>query len=116
MTAATLALCFLVTKAIFFTADNGFRTEADGGPIVCQTGADCVFERYLAAGQGPALEAAGITTVDEFTAFYWQEQLGTAATVFVLGVLGGLGGAAIYGIARPRPRPAATASGGGAGA
>ena len=75
-----------------------------------------MFERYLAEGQGPDFEAAGITTVDEFTAFYWQEQLGTAGTVFVLGVLGGLGGAAIYGIARPRPRPAATASGGGAGA
>lgn len=105
LTAVTLALCFLLTKWVFFTADNGFRTEADGGPLSCETGADCVYQRYLAAGQGSALEEAGITNVDEFTAFYWQEQLGTAATVFVLGVLGGLGGAGIYGIARPRSRP-----------
>ncbi len=110
LSAATLALCFLLTKFVFFTADNGFRTEADGGPLTCETGAPCVYARYLAAGQGPALEAAGITNVDEFTAFYWQEQLGTAGTVFVLGVLGGLGGAGIYGITRPRPRADAAAT------
>ena len=39
LTAATLALCFLLTKFVFFTADNGFRTEADGGPLTCETGA-----------------------------------------------------------------------------
>lgn len=103
LTAATLALLFLGTKWIFFSADNGYRSAADGGPIPgCQTGAGCVFARYLAEGKGPEFEAAGITTVDEFTAFYWREQLGTASTVFVLVLLGGLGGAAIYGIARPK--------------
>ncbi len=113
LTAVTLALCFLGTKAIFFSADNGYRSTADGGPIPgCQAGADCVYERYLAEGKGPDFEAAGIMNVDDFTAFYWREQLGTAATVFVLGVLGGLGGAAIYGIARPRAAgPAATGGG-----
>lgn len=113
VTALTLALCFLVTKWIFFSADNGYRNAAGGGPIAgCETGADCVWQRYLAEGMGPELEAAGITTVEEFTAFYWSEQLGTASTVFVLGLLGGLGGAAIYGIARPRPWRASAASGG----
>jgi hypothetical protein len=106
LTAATLALLFLVTKSVFFSADNGYRSAADGGPIAgCETGAGCVYARYLEAGKGPELEAAGITNVDEFTAFYWREQLGTAATVFVLGILGGLGGAAIYGIARPKAAP-----------
>jgi hypothetical protein len=111
LTAVTLALCFLGTKAIFFTADNGYRSAADGGPIAgCQTGADCVYQRYLAEGKGPDFEAAGIMNVDDFTAFYWGEQLGTAVTVFVLGVLGGLGGAAIYGIARPKAAAPATTS------
>ena len=110
--ALTLALCFLVTKWIFFTADNGYRSAADGGPIAgCETGADCVYQRYLAEGKGPEFEAAGITNVDEFTAFYWREQLGTAGTVFLLGLLGGLGGAAIYGIARPKTQSASTATG-----
>jgi len=107
LTAATLALCFLLTKWVFFSADNGYRSAADGGPIVgCETGAGCVYARYLEAGKGPELEAAGITNVDEFAAFYWREQLGTAGTVFVLGLLGGIGGAAIYGIARPKAAPA----------
>jgi len=111
LTAATLALLFLATKWIFFSADNGYRSAADGGPIAgCETGAGCVYARYLEAGKGPELEAAGITNVDEFTAFYWREQLGTAGTVFVLAFLGGLGGAMIYGIARPKatqPAPGA---------
>jgi hypothetical protein len=103
LTALALVLCFIFTKWIFFTADNGYRSAADGGPIAgCRTGADCVYQRYLADGKGPAFEEAGIANVDDFTAFYWREQLGTAGTVFVLGVLGGLGGAAIYGIARPK--------------
>ena len=103
LTALTIALCFLVTKWIFFSADNGYRNAADGGPIAgCETGADCVYQRYLAEGKGPEFEAAGIHDVDDFSAFYWREQLGTAGTVFVLTLLGGLGGAAIYGIARPR--------------
>ena len=103
LTALTLALCFLLTKWIFFSADNGYRNTAGGGPIAgCEMGADCVYQRYLAEGKGPEFEAAGITNVDEFAAFYWGEQLGTAGTIFVLGFLGGLGGAAIYGIARPK--------------
>ena len=102
----TLALCFLATKWIFFSADNGYRNAADGGPIAgCDTGAGCVYARYLAEGKGPEFEAAGIRNADEFGAFYWREQLGTAGTVFVLGVLGGLGGAAIFGIARPKSAP-----------
>jgi hypothetical protein len=105
LTALTLALCFLVTKWIFSAADNGYRNAAAGGPIAgCETGADCVYQRYLAEGKGPEFEAAGIHDVDDFSAFYWREQLGTAATVFVLGLLGGLGGAAIYGIAGPKAR------------
>jgi hypothetical protein len=110
LTALTLALCFLLTKWIFFTADNGYRSAADGGPIAgCQTGADCVYQRYLEEGKGAEFEAAGIMDVDDFTAFYWGEQLGTAGTVFILTILGGLGGGAIYGIARPKagtPAPA----------
>ena len=60
-------------------------TTADGGPIAgCQTGADCVYQRYLAEGKGPEFEAAGITTSATSRPFYWREQLGTAGTVFVL--------------------------------
>jgi hypothetical protein len=50
-----------------------------------------------------------VTDVDSFTQFYWREQLGTAATVLVLTTAGGLGGAALYGVFRPKPAvPAAS--------
>jgi len=115
LTALTMALCFLMTKWIFFSADNGYRNAAGGGPIAgCETGADCVYQRYLAEGKGLEFEAAGITNVDEFASFYWGEQLGTASTVFVLALLGGLGGAAVYGIARPKAGSAGATTRGGA--
>lgn len=110
LTAVTISATFLLTKWIFFTADNGYRRESEGGAIAgCEAGAGCVYARYLDAGKGPDLEAAGITNVDEFTAFYWGEQLSTAGTVLVLGVLGGLGGAAIFWVARPRAGAATAA-------
>jgi hypothetical protein len=106
LTAATLVLCFLLVKTIFFFADTGFRSEAAGGPLVgCVTGADCVFQRYIAAGHGPAFEAAGVTTVEEFSAFYWTEQLSTAGIMATLGVLGGLGGAVLYAATARSRRP-----------
>ena len=58
--------------------------------------------RQLDAGRGPDFAAAGVTDVASFTAFYWSEQLGSATTVLVLTALGGLGGAALYGVFRPK--------------
>jgi hypothetical protein len=110
LTAATLALLFVGTKAIFFYADDGYRDASQGGPIAgCTAGADCVYQRYLAEpGKAAQFAAAGITDVTSFTSLYWREQLGTAGTVTGLCLAGGLAGAALYGLARPRmPRPAA---------
>ncbi len=111
LTAATLAILFLATKAIFFYADNGYPLSKEGGPLQgCASGAPCVYARYINEGQGPAFETAGIRSVDDFTAFYWREQLGTAATVLLLCTAGGLAGALVYGLVRPKPAPAAGAA------
>ena len=99
----------LVIKALFFYADNGYRDPGLGGPIACQSGADCVYQRYLQAGRGPDFVAAGVTDPDSFTAFYWREQFGSAGTVLVLTALGGLGGAGLYGVFRPKPETMADA-------
>ena len=112
-TGITIALCLLVVKLLFFAADNGYRDASAGGPIACQTGADCVYRRYLAIGRGPAFEAAGISDVDDFTALYWREQAASAGLLFVLSVGGSLGGGLMYGAAnrrRPEDQPAATAA------
>jgi hypothetical protein len=67
-----------------------------------------VYQRYLDADRGPDLVAAGVTDASSFTAFYWGEQLSNAGTVLALTVLGGLGGAALYGLSRPKAAPPAT--------
>jgi hypothetical protein len=98
-TGITFALLLLAVKALF-AADNGYRDQ--GASLTCQTGADCVYQRYLAVGQGDALAAAGVTDVESFTALYWREQLSTATLVFTLATLGGLGGALLYGLTNRR--------------
>ena len=100
----------LLLKVLFFFADNGYRDPGLGGTITCSTGADCVYQRYLDADRGPALVAAGVTDTASFTSFYWREQLGNGGFVLGLTVLGGLGGAALYGLARPKAVPPATIS------
>jgi hypothetical protein len=103
VTGLTAAALVLLIKGLFFFADNGYRDPGLGGPIACQVGADCVYQRYLQAGRGPDFVAAGVTDAESFTSLYWSEQFGSAGTVVVLTALGGLGGAALYGVFRPKP-------------
>ena len=102
VTGITFAVLLLAVKALFFIADNGYRDQSLGGPLSCQGGADCVYKRYLADGRGPDLTAAGVTDAATFSAFYWSQQMSTAGLLVVLTTAGGLGGAAIFGLARPR--------------
>jgi hypothetical protein len=113
-TGVTFALLLLLVKVIFFFADTGYpdfnRADANGNkiPPFCQSGADCVYQRYLAIGRGPAFVAAGVTDVDSFTALYWREQFASGGALIVLSVAGALGGGVMYGLAnrrRPDERP-----------
>ena len=116
VTGLTVAGLLLLVKAIFFFADSGYpdfnRVDAQNQriPPYCDTGADCVYQRYLTAGRGAGLAAAGITDLSSFTAFYWREQLGSATTVIILSTLGGMGGAGLYGLFRPKPAVPGTAA------
>ncbi len=104
LTGVVYAALLLGVKAIFFTADDGYRDASAGGPITCTTGADCVYQRYLADGRGDELRAQGVTDAASFTSFYWNEQLQTAGLLFVLTVVGALGGGLVYWAVRPRPK------------
>ena len=65
VTGLTAAVLLLSIKALFFFGDDGFRDPGQGGrvtvekddgrPAACQTGADCVYQRYLQAGRGEDL-------------------------------------------------------------
>jgi hypothetical protein len=108
VTGLTYAVLLLGIKAIFFNADNGYpdfnRVDKDNKPIppYCDTGAACTYARYLALGRGPAFEAAGITNLDQFTRFYWSEQVNTSALMVTLSVVGSLAGGAMFGASNRR--------------
>ncbi len=110
VTGLTAAALVLLIKGLFFYADNGYRDPGLGGPIACQAGADCVYQRYLQAGRGPDFVSAGVTDAATFTGFYWSEQFSSAGTVLLLTAIGGLGGAALYGVFRPKPEVVAETS------
>jgi len=107
VTGLTYAVLWLGVTAMFFNADNGYRDTSSGGPLTCKTGADCVYQRYLAIpGRREAFEAAGITTVEQFTQLYWSEQFSTSALMIGLSLAGALAGGAMFGLAnRRKPEP-----------
>jgi hypothetical protein len=103
VTGLAFAALLLLVKALFFTADNGYRDASLGGPLTCQPGADCVYQRYIADGRGADLAAAGASDAASFARFYWNQQLATAGLLVGLTTVGGLGGALLYGVFRPSP-------------
>jgi len=109
VTGLTAAALILLIKGLFFFADNGYRDPGLGGSLTCATGAECVYARYLDLGRGPELAAAGVTDAGSFTTFYWTAQLQSAGMLIVLTTLGGLGGATIYGVTRPKRTATSTA-------
>jgi hypothetical protein len=117
VTGVSMALLLLVIKAIFFFADGGYpdfnRIDQDGTaiPPSCASGADCVYQRYVQAGRGPDLAAAGVTDADTFSSFYWREQFGSAVTIVLLTTLSGTGGAGLYWVFRPKPVAAEAGAG-----
>jgi len=113
VTGVTLAALLLGIKALFFYADSGFPdyngTEASGAQQpTCQTGADCVYHRYLAA-QPADLQAAGVTDAQGFATLYWSQQTGTAGLLLGTSLVAALAGGAIFGVSRPRAVPGAVA-------
>ncbi|MFL5725137.1 MAG: hypothetical protein ACJ76W_11725 [Chloroflexota bacterium] len=117
VTALTLAVLLLATKALFFFADNGYpdfnRVDPATGqtmPPSCESGAGCVYARYVAAGNGDELASAGVTDAASFTSFYWAQQASTALTLIVLTEAGALIGGLAYGFTRPKTRSLPTPS------
>ena len=109
VTGLSTALLILVIKAIFFYADTGYpdfnRADQAGQPIppTCQTGGDCVYQRYLALGRDAELRAVGVTDATSFGGLYWSQQFAVAGALLMVTTVGGFGGAAMYGAFRPKP-------------
>ena len=108
ITGLTAAILLLGVKALFFYGDNGYRDPSAGGPIVCSSGPECVYQRYVLLDDGarvPGLEAAGVTDAASFTAFYWSQQFTVAILIVAVTTAGGLGGALLYLLFRPKATP-----------
>jgi hypothetical protein len=105
VTGVTFALLLLAVKALFFYADNGYRDR--GQNLSCQTGADCVYQRYL-ADRPEALAEAGIRDAAAFERVYWDEQRSTALSLVVSTTVAGAVGGVLFGLTRPKAgsRPA----------
>ena len=110
-TGLALAALLLGAKALFFFADTGYpdfnRVDANGvvQGATCQTGAECVYHRYLAA-QPDQLADAGITDAASFANVYWREQTGAAELLVAVTIGAALFGGLLFGVAGPR-RPQA---------
>jgi hypothetical protein len=108
VTGLTTALLVLILKVIFFYADTGYpdfnRVDEAGTsiPPYCQTGADCVYRRYVALGRDADLRAAGAVDGASFGALYWNQQFAVAGALLLATTAGGLGGAVAYGALRPK--------------
>jgi hypothetical protein len=93
-------------KALFFFADTGFpdfnRVDQSGAQVgpTCQTGGDCVYQRYRAA-KPEELAAAGVADAASFGDLYWSSQWATARLLLAGTTIAALLGAALFGVAGP---------------
>jgi hypothetical protein len=107
----SLSILLLGNKALFFFADSGypdFNRVENGVPVgeTCETGADCVYRRYLAR-EPQILADAGVTDAASFSDLYWRQQWSTAQGLVLAATLAALGGGFLFGVAGPRkPEPA----------
>lgn len=111
LTGLTLAVFYVGVRLLFVYADTGYpdfnvaATPTQTASPTCTAGPDCTYQRYLKAGKGSELDAAGVTNGAEFGQFVLSETLAAGAILFGLTV----GGAAIAGLwqaIRPEPAPA----------
>ena len=106
VTGVTLAALLIGVKALFFAADDGYRDPGLGGRITCQTGGDCVYQRYRQS-QADALASAGVTDAATFSTFFWAQQWTTATLLLGLSTGCGVAGGLMYGVTRPKAAPTA---------
>ncbi|MGH2408601.1 MAG: hypothetical protein ACRDF7_11055 [Candidatus Limnocylindrales bacterium] len=104
VTALSLAILYGGIRLLFVYADSGYRDATQGGPLSCSTGPDCTYQRYLADGRGPDLEAAGVHDAADFERFVLQGQLNGALTIVILTLGGAIIGGAIHGLRGGAPR------------
>ncbi len=113
VTGVAVALLYVTLRLVFIYGDTG--ALPDGTSLTCQTGPDCIYARYVNAGQADELAPLGITDGASLAAAAWRELFVFGTGLIVLTVAGGAVGGAIRSFsklpssaplptARPRPQ------------
>lgn len=102
VTGLSLAIFYGAVRFLFVWADTGYRIAAEGGQIECRTGPECTWIRWVEAGKGEELAAAGVTDGDSFGAYFAGEVVRFGGIILLLTV----GGAVLSAMGRAtRPTP-----------
>ena len=110
MTGIAVALLYVALRLVFIYGDTG--ALPDGTTLTCQTGPDCIYQRYVNAGQANELADLGITDAASLEAATWHELAASGAGLVVLTLGGALVGGVLRGVSSPAnlSPPAAAAS------
>lgn len=99
ITGIGLALLYGSIRLLFVYADSGYRDPGLGGQIAgCATGPACTYQRYLEAGRGGELEAAGVRDAAAFERHVVGQQLTGAVVLVGLTTVGAVAGGVLYGM------------------
>lgn len=82
VTGGGLVVLYVTLRLVFVYADSG--ALPDGSSLDCSPGPACVYQRYLEAGRGDELGAAGISDAASFEAAVLREQAFGAAILLTL--------------------------------
>jgi hypothetical protein len=99
VTGIGLALLYVVIRLVFIYGDTG--AMPDGTRLSCTSGPDCIYQRYVAAGQAGELASLGITDGASLEAAAWRELGVTGAGLVVLTLGGSLVGGVFRSFASP---------------
>jgi hypothetical protein len=112
MTGLSLAILYGALRLLFVYADNGYPDFNQPDRPACTPGPACTYARYVAAGEGDELAAAGVVDAASFEAYVLREQLNGGLLLVGL-TLGGavVGGAFVAGTGRARRAEAAAVPG-----
>ena len=110
VTGIGLALLYMAIRLVFVYGDTG--AMPDGTRIACESGPDCVYTRYVAAGDASDLALRGITNASLYETEFLSRDLPISGIALVILTAGGslVGGAVRTFAPRPTslPLPSAT--------
>ncbi len=104
LTGMGVAVLYVALRLVFIYGDTG--ALPDGTSIACQTGPDCMYQRYVQTNQADELAGLGIVDGKTLEAAAWRELLVFGTGLVVLTVAGGLIGGALRSFSKlPRSAP-----------